>query len=228
MKTVLYLTIVMLTVFYGCRAQSTKSEIIKIKQGSSVKIDGKIEEKEWQDASDFNLSGGGKVFFKYNGDYFYIGVRGVKDGWCQIYLSEGESTDVYVLHASSALGMSIYSLNKNQFWQPSNEFAWELRDRTINPETNKKMADYLAKNFWVANNNNMNNKNEIEFQIKRHNPATKEFRLAVEYVTGKEKQFFPAVLADDSLKSKLSDGYTPPNLKFNHNQWATVVLENYE
>jgi hypothetical protein len=226
MKLILAGTIIILGAFSVIQAQTAKHETIKIAAGKPVVIDGKMEEAEWKDASVFDLTGGGRIFLKHDGEYLYFGVRGAKHGWSQLYLSEGESTDVYVLHASAALGMSVYRLDKNRLWQPANDFSWELRDRTINADTNKKMADYLAKNFWVANNNNMNNKNESEFQLKPRNSAARHFRLAVEYVTGDEKQFFPATLDDDSLKSKLALGFAAPDLKFNHGQWAKISLEN--
>lgn len=225
MKTVFCVVVVVFTAFLTAQAQPTESETIKIAPGSAVAIDGQIEEKEWQDALSFDLAGGGRVFFKHDGDYFYVGLRGVKNGWGQIYLSEGESSDVYVLHASAALGMSVYRLGKNRLWQPANEFVWDLRDSAITSETQKKRADYLKNNFWVANNIHMTDKNEFEFQLKPRNPTTKQFRVAVEYLAGDEKQFFPASLADDSLNVKLASGSTPPDLRFNHRQWAQISLE---
>ena len=131
-----------------------------------------------------------------------------------------------MLHASAALGMVIYRKDKKNLWQPSNDFSWELRDRTFTDEIDKKMADYVSKNYWVANNNNMGNPTEIEFQVKPRNASDKSIRVAVVYAAdAKNPQFFPAALKDDTLKEELIYGNTPPDLKFDLSQWAKIVLE---
>jgi hypothetical protein len=201
------------------------SETIKLTQSGSVTIDGKIEGSEWKDSSEFDLTGGGKVYLKHDGEYLFVGVRGVKKGWSHLYLNQGETTDVAVMHASAALGMTVYTAGKNNLWQPSNPFAWDLRERTINTETQKKMADYLAKNFWVANNNNMTDSPEIEFQVKPRD-FTKPLYVAVVYAAdAKNPQYFPAWLKDDTIKEQLVYGNTPNDLNFDRELWAKIVLE---
>lgn len=223
MKIVFGLAIIIFTAFFNVNAQS----VIKIAQSNSITIDGKIEETEWKDAQSFDLTGGGKVFFKYNGEHLFVGVRGVNKGWSHLYLNQGENADVSIFHASAALGMTLYKQDENKIWQPANPFAWDLRDRTITAETSKKMADHLAKNFWAANNNNMGNPTEIEFQVKPRNPSDKICYLALVYASdAKNPQFFPATLKDDTIKEQLVYGNTPNDLKFDRSQWAKISLEN--
>jgi len=228
MKIIFYTAIIIFSSFLTIQAQTAKNEPIKITQGNSVTIDGKIEDKEWQDASIFELSGGGgKVFFKYDGEYLLVGVRGAQKGWSHLYLNQGEYSDVSVMHASAALGMTLYSQNKNNLWQPSNPFTWDLRDRTITAETQKKMTDYLAKNLWVANNNNMGNQTEIEFRVKPRDVSNKTLYMAIVYTAdAKNPQFFPATLKDDTIKEDLILGNTPNDLKFDRNGWVKIILEN--
>lgn len=212
-------------ILLGCVLYA-QPDALQIPPGGPIMIDGKIDAKEWQDAVSRDLVGGGKVLLKHDGTYFYVGVRGSGEGWSQLYLSEGTGTDVYVLHASAALGMSTYRRDANGSWQPSNEFFWELRDPTVDAAVSKRMEGYLTKNFWVANNNNMNSKNEIEFKIKPRAAGVREFRIAVEYVVGNTKHFFPAALDDDALESRLALGYTPANLKFDLGKWARIAFED--
>jgi hypothetical protein len=227
MKTILASAIIIFVAILSARAQTAKSETIKLAPGSAVTIDGKIEAAEWKDAAQFDLKGGGRVFFKYDGEYLFVGVRGAQKGWSHLYLNQGENADVAVMHASAALGMTLYSQDKSNLWQPANPFAWDLRDRTITAETNKKMADYLSKNFWAANNNNMGDSAEIEFQVKPRNAADKTFYAAVVYASdAKDPQYFPASLKDDTVKEDLVRGNTPPDLKFDRGGWAKIVLEN--
>ena len=227
MKPILYCAIFILSVISTVRAQTVKNETIKIAAGRAVVIDGKIEEKEWQDASSFALSGGGRVFFKHDGEYLYVGVRGLKKGWSHLYLSQGETAGVTVMHASAALGMTLYAPDKSNLWQPASTFAWDLRDRALTAETRKKMTDYLARNFWAANNNNMTDLPEIEFQVKPRNASDKTLYVAVVYAAdAKNPQFFPATLKDDTIKEELVYGSTPNNLKFAPKEWAKISLES--
>ena len=209
---------------YPLPAQTVnKGPEFKLTPGPTSTIDGKIEDAEWKGASSFPAKNGGTVFFGYDGNYLFIGVRGPAQGWSHLYVNEGEDVGVLVYHASAALGMTSYRPGKDGKWQSSNPFSWELRDRVINPEVQKKMDDYLARNFWVANNNNTGNRNEIEFKIK---PRTGSIRVGVVFAVGETgRYFFPETLSDDTLKEELVRGNTPPDLKFEPARWAAVTLE---
>lgn len=200
----------------------SKAPEIKLAHGPTITIDGKIDDAEWKGASAFPAKNGGTVFFAYDGNYLFVGVRGPEQGWSHLYVSEGD--EVLVYHASAALGMTSYRPDKAAKWQSSNPFLWELRERVINPELQKKMNDYLAKNFWVANNNNTGNRNEIEFKIKPR--GDKPVRVGVVFAVGETgRYFFPETLRDDTLKEELVRGNTPPDLKFEPGGWAAVILE---
>lgn len=221
MKKTLIIGIIILSFISSLYAQKT----VKLSPKSLAVTDGKIDEAEWKDAASFDLSGGGKIYLKHDGNYIYVAVKGVKPGWTHLYLSEGDDKDISVLHASAALGKVIYRKDSANLWQPLNEFAWELRDRVFTEAVRQKMADYIAKNYWTANNNNMGNKAEVEFQIKLQNSAAKEFKMSLVYAIGEKTfNFFPSNLADDSLKPELVAGNRVENVKFNVNQWAKVVL----
>lgn len=226
MKTFFCIAIIILTAVFVSQAQTVKNESIKIAQSGAITVDGKIEEAEWKDAAVFDLTGGGRVFFKTDGEFLFVGVRGTRKGWSHLYISQGESGDVAVMHASAALGMTVYSQNIDKLWQPSNPFAWVLRDRAITAETQKKMADYLSKNSWLANNANMGNQTDIEFQVKLHASAAKALYVAVLHTAdAKSPNYFPAGLKDDTIKEELVYGNTPNDLKFDLNSWAKIVLE---
>src|SRR5215203_2573652 len=109
MRTILAGAIIIFGAFSILQAQTAKNEPIKLAPtGGAVTIDGKIEDAEWQGAPVFELAGGGRVFFKTDGEYLYVGVRGTAKGWSHLYLNQGENTSVSVMHASAALGMTLY------------------------------------------------------------------------------------------------------------------------
>lgn len=201
----------------------SKAPEIKLAPGPTVAIDGKIEDAEWKGASSFPMKNGGTVFFGYDGQHLFVGVRGPSQGWSHLYVSEGDGAGVLVYHASAALGSTTYRPDKDGKWQSSNPFSWELRERVINPELQKKMDDYLAKNFWVANNSNTGNRNEIEFKVK---PRGESIKVGAVFAVGEKGRYsFPETLPDDTLKEELVRGNTPADLRFEPAQWATVILE---
>lgn len=63
---------------------------MEIPNGSSVTIDGKINEDEWKEALSQDLKNGGSVKLKHDGEFLQIGLLCGKD--------------VFVFHASAALG----------------------------------------------------------------------------------------------------------------------------
>jgi len=227
MRKILFSAIVTFSGILSLQAQTPKDETLKIPPGCAVKIDGKIEENEWRDAAAYELTGGGKVFIKHDGEYLLVGVRGATKGWSHLYFSEGDDRSMTVMHASAALGKTVYSPDKSNLWQPSNTFNWELRDRTITAETEKKMAEYLARNSWAANNVNMTATPEIEFRVKPRNLSGQTLYIALVHTDdAKKPRFFPATLKDDTIREELVYGNTPNDLKFDRQGWAKIILED--
>lgn len=223
MRRIFGIAIIVSSIFtFAAQAQKK----IKIPYSDSAATDGKIGEAEWQDASGFDLKGGGRVLLKHDGNYVYVAIRGVKAGWTHLYLSEDKRDEIDVLHASAALGKVVYKKDKENLWQPLNTFSWELRDRTFTDEVRQKMADYVARNNWTANNNNMGNTAEVEFQLKLKSAVNKKFRLALVYAVDRTTSyFFPENLADDTLKPELVAGNRVENAKFDVRNWAEISLE---
>lgn len=200
-----------------------KAQKVQVPFGKQVSVDGKIEAAEWADAAQHDLTNGGKLFAKYDGKYLYFAMRGTKAGWSHLYLSEGSGSDIAVKHASAALGKVIYRRDNAAFWQPANNFTWELRDLSITAETRSSMESYLDKNGWVASNNNMGNPSEVEYKLPV--AAGREVRIAAVFISdGISPQHFPASLADDTVKRELLSGATPRNLKFDVTKWASLQL----
>ncbi|MEQ1762039.1 MAG: alpha/beta fold hydrolase [Pyrinomonadaceae bacterium] len=191
---------------------------VDVPYGKAANIDGKIDAQEWADASRHELANGVTLFLKTDGSHVYVGMRGQKQGWSHVYLNEGGS-DVSVVHASAALGRIIYKQDDGKLWQPMNEFAWQVRERVVNANV---MDAYLAKNGWVASNNNMGNADEVEYKLA---VKSSEARIAAVFMSpGVSPAFFPATLDDDSLKQKLLEGNAIRDVKFDVAQWARLRL----
>lgn len=226
MIKIFYLLVFSISILKTDHHEKQQVKTITLSKENPVIIDGKIE-ADWKQASVFEMTNGGKVYFKYDGTYLYVGIRGMKDGWSQVYLAEGESSDVSLIHASAALARIFYKQDATKNWQPSNPFLAEIRDKSITEETKKKMDEYLSRNNRIANNIYMGNRNEVEFKLKPKDSSNKTFHINVIWVSDSlNPGFFPDTLDDDSIKNqKLVKGWMPGNVKFNMNQWAVINLK---
>lgn len=214
MRAFLGSLIVLFAGVIGSIAQSP----VDVPFGKAVRIDGKIDTQEWADAAGHDLANGVKLFLKTDGNHIYLAMRGTKQGWSHVYFNEG-GTEVSVVHASAALGKIIYKQDEKKLWQPQNKFAWEVRERV---PIEAGMNAYLAKNGWVASNNNMGNGNEVEYKLIARGS---EMRIAAVFMqVGLPTTNFPATLADDALKQKLLEGNAVRDLNFDTLQWARLRL----
>lgn len=198
-------------------------KVLKIPNGSEPRLDGIFTTNEWPDALEQNLVNGGKVYFKHDKQSIYIGVRGNtgKQGWAHVYLPVNDQ--IMVLHASAALGTAIYYQDTTKNWQPRQEFNWAVRDTSFSEKAVNERQTFYEKTNWVANTNNMGEKQFLEFKINRKLFAEKETRLAIIFASNaKEPHFFPVTLKDDCLAEQLIYGNTPQDLKFGQSQWCNI------
>ncbi len=129
----------------------TEAQVLQVPQANAASIDGKLGEDEWKNALKQELEGGGELRLQHDGNFLYIGVRGMSRGWCHVYVIDNDT--VFAHHASAALGTATY-LQKGELWQPQQKFVWELRERTFTPQAEATRAAYLKSKGWLANNGN--------------------------------------------------------------------------
>ena len=199
------------------------AQTISIPRGKAPVIDGRLSPSEWADAAAYDLKGGGRLMLKFDGSYFYAAVHGKAAGWSQLYLAEEDGREIVVRHASAALGSSVYKIERTGIWQPQSEFTWQLRDKDLSAATLAKMDEHLKTAGWVANNNNMNERDQFEFKWRPLRPGSLRFRMAVEYVVNDTKQYFPETWSDDGINSRLALGYSPRDLNFDVKGWALAT-----
>ncbi len=217
-----YLSLVIILSAFVISAKSAKSDssITEVPRGSTVTIDGKMNEDEWKDALTQDLKNGGSIKLNHDGEFLQIGLNGGKSGLSHVYLTDGK--DVFVLHASAALGMAVYR-KEGEMWQPIQKFKWELRDQTANSEAS---SAYLKTNGWLASVT-ATSSNEREYRVSMKFKDGDNFRLVAVYVGNPTSpQFFPNTIADDTLKPQLLFGSEPANLNFKFEQWATLKLKD--
>lgn len=186
---------------------------------TSIRIDGVISEGEWEGATEYELSPGGRMKLKQQQSTLYVAIQVDKKAWSHIYLSSGDT--LMVLHASAALGQATY-VKRADRWYPVQSFEWALREKDYNDDLAAKQALHYRQFGWVANNNNMNDGRVFEFQLdlSRWNKPRSFACVAIEIPM--VPHYFPAGLKDDTILPKLLQGYTPDSLQFSMKDWLNI------
>lgn len=199
----------------------TQGQPIQVPKGKAITLDGKLSDGEWADALRLNLTQGGQLLLKYDGTHLLVGMKGAKEGWGHLYVTDGK--DIHVLHASAALGSAIYRQEPGHVWQLVTPFKWELRDRSLSEQAVAARAAYLEANGWVATTSRMGEPGEVEYKIAGRFKQGQEMIFAAAYITDpKAIQHWPSSLHDDSLKPELVTGPPPATLKFDQMTWAKL------
>ncbi|MFN0241542.1 MAG: hypothetical protein ACKVWV_01490 [Planctomycetota bacterium] len=192
--------------------------------GAAIDLDGKIGDEEWKGALRLPLEGGGALFVRHDAKNVYVGLRGERQGWAHVYVKRGD--EVVVRHASASLGTAIYAKSEGGKWQPKQGFPaaggeWALRETTLTPEVRALREKFLAREGWVATNNNMG-KTEIELVLARKDLGERPV-LAFAFVCDPTKPLlFPPTLSDGCTSAELLMGNTPSELDFRTDTWSRL------
>lgn len=226
MKTTILLMamILLLMLVSDSSLASNEEQVIQVPKGNPITIDGKLGEDEWKGALRQELVGGGEVRLMHDGTHLLVGVKGMKDGLGHICISDGK--DIYVLHASAALGTAIYHRDESDVWKLVQPFKFEMRDRSQSQEAVAARNAYLASNGWVATTFQMGNPGEIEFKLSTKFKQGEVMKLAVVFASPPSAgQYWPKAVSDDCLKQTLIFGPIPAELKFKPESWARVKMQ---
>ena len=103
-------------------AQATDPIIVP--DGSVPTIDRTLSSDEWSDALSIPLNEDSTLFLKHSHGYMYLAVQATTMGVpSPLIVRDGE---VYVLHASAALGTAIYT-QEEAAWTLTQGFTWQCR-----------------------------------------------------------------------------------------------------
>jgi len=225
MKTAITLVdLILLVIMVGDSSLANHEEpSIQIPRGSPITLDGRVGDDEWNGALRQELSGGGEVRLMHDGAHLLVGVKGMKDGLVHICITDGK--DIYVLHASAALGTAIYRRDESDVWQPVQPFTFGMRDKSQSQEAIAARASYQASHGWVATTFQMGNPGEVEFKLSAKFKQGQVMKLAVVFASPPSAgQCWPKAVSDDCLKQTLIFGQTPSNLRFTPETWARVEM----
>lgn len=177
-------------------------------------LDGKIDDAEWAKATTHSMANGGTLRVLPGGDAWYFAVQIPEDGYGHFYVADGDS--IQVIHVSAALGRLQYRRNGTE-WSTSDQFVWQMRDRTYSDTLRAAQEKYFAENGWVGTNNGMG---RGRFELKLRRTPGKPVRVAMVFMSGPQKQcYWPESLDDDTRNTKLIAGQPIAAPRFDTAQW---------
>ncbi len=130
------------------------AEPIKVPLGKQVLLDGKCEEREWEEAKEIDLGQGNKLMLRQSGEFAYFCVQLAKEsrfGLDLFIASEGKP--VLNLHASAKLGERTLTESGWPAWQWWNNSKWtanvmrgvDFEKREFLPDRAKELQVHLTR-----------------------------------------------------------------------------------
>lgn len=188
----------------------------------AIRLDGQISPDEWAEATEHELTDGGRVLVRPSGDDLYVAVEGLGSGWSHVYIAHSDT--VHVLHASAALGTARY-VPEGSSWRLISPFDWAVRDTSFSPVAEAERAAFFDREGWVASTNGMGSGRVLEFRIDGALLGTEAPRVAALFAEDPTApSFWPASLADATRDADLVRGESPPVLMFDSRSWARLSL----
>lgn len=187
-------------------------------------LDGSISAKENQQLTTIGENGSNMMQIDQSSENF-IRVT-IKSG--TLYVASlcacTSKNEVFVLHASAALGDQTYTQASN-YWITNDVFNWEVREGEMTAAAIKKRQDYFEKKGWVANTVHMGNDGETEFFISREILGEGDVYLALGLMTEANPEVIidiPENGAGDCADLKLVSGDPKSRYSFDPSTWIKI------
>ena len=119
-------SLMILLLMLAITGQAQIADPFVIPEGSVPIIDGTLSSDEWADALSIPLNEDSTLYLKHAEGFLYLAVQATTMGVpSPLIVRDGE---IYVLHASAALGTGIYT-QEEEAWILTQGFTWQCRTR---------------------------------------------------------------------------------------------------
>ena len=185
-------------------------------------IDGTITSAEFENLNAVEKNGSSVLLIDDSSkDYLRVSVKSE-----ELYVASlcicNDKNEVFVLHASAALGQIVYKKN-HPHWETIQKFDWKMREQGMNAETIAKRKNYLDNHGWIANTMGMGKKGETEFIIDR-NKFKGELKLAIGLMTASDPNNIVGIpkSVGDCANHNLVSGDPKKEYDFDPGKWITI------
>lgn len=147
------------TVSFAALDQPTLS----VPAGEAPALDGTLSAGEWDDATEIQLNSRTTLFLKHAGGTLYVGVSARTMGVVSPCIVRGD--DVWVLHASAALGTAIYEQGSDT-WSQTQDFTWRCRATGFDDAALREREAFLEQEAWLGTIGYLGTRRHFEYRIE--------------------------------------------------------------
>jgi len=196
---------------------------VHVPHGSEPMLDGTLSEGEWGDASQIDLDDDTVLRLKHAGGAIYLGLSAQAVGIPSACILRGE--DVWVLHASGALGMAVYG-KTGETWTKTRAFEWRCRTGDYDAAAASERETFLEEEGWLATIGYLGAQRNFEFQIELFGETSLPILfLFLDARSPMRIVSWPIDLSSFPVYTHLVLGPFPPSVSFDITSWAELQLE---
>jgi hypothetical protein len=194
-----------------------------VPEGTVPTLDGTLSDDEWADAQGISLDDGTTLFLKHADGALFLGLSTRAMGVVSPCIVRGD--DVWVLHASAALGTAVYE-ERSGAWTRSQDFTWSCRRTGFDEAALREREAFLEQEGWLGTIGYLGIPTDFEYRID----LLGEDSLAILFLflgSGHPRRVlsWPVDLSGTSEYTALVTGPLPETMPFDIGAWARLVVE---
>jgi hypothetical protein len=194
--------------------------------GVAPTIDGTLSAGEWDDAEEVALDDRTTLFLKRGDGTLFLGLSARTMGVASPCIVRGD--DVWVLHASAALGTAIYR-ESGDTWTRTQDFTWSCRRTGFAEAAIEEREAFFQREGWLGTIGYLGIPTHVEYQID----LLGEDSLTILFLflgSGHPRRVlsWPADLSDMPDTTALATGPVPETMPFDISTWIRLMFEGGE
>jgi len=204
-------------------ARLDPSSTLGVPSGVAPDVDGELSEGEWNDAATLELDEDTTLRLKHTDGVLYLGLSAGSMGIPSPCIRRNE--DVWVLHASAALGTAVYEKD-GETWTQIRPFEWRCRERGFAESAIAAREEFLSEEGWLGTIGHLGNRRHFEFRIDLLQEVSLEILfLFLDTRSPMRLVSWPSDLSSTPVYADLVTGPIPESVPFDLRGWARLELE---
>lgn len=196
------------------------SDPVSVPNGSAPTIDGTLSSDEWDDALAIALNADSTLFIKHAHGYMYLAVHATTMGVpSPLIVRDGE---IYVLHASAALGTAIYT-PEEEMWSLRRSFTWQCRTRGFSDGAVAERNRFLETEGWLGTIGYLGMPPMFEYKILLGDEPLRILFLFLEVTDPLQLLSWPVSPDIASSHLEIITGSIPSTAMFDLDSWALLL-----
>ncbi len=209
-----------------CVVSLAPSEVLihTVPSGSMPVLDGTLSAGEWDDALRIALDARTTLSLKHAEGALFLGLSARTTGVVSPCVVRG--SDVWVLHASAALGTAIYGQD-GETWRQSEGFSWDCRTTGFGEQALAEREAFLAREGWLGTIGYLGAPTHFEVRVELLDRDSMTILFLFLFLgSGFPRQVVTwPDLEEPGDYAELITGPVPENVAFDVTTWARLAFE---